>query len=146
MGKVGELMINKRSVYEIVKGNPIGSKGKVITSWDMFADMCERRRFINRLGHDVVDLVFDHHNITDVRRGHMARDFLAFLNGKQDEIVIPNANVPKRQRMDMSFDESVDVDLDVSMSSQPDYEKRIADLEHQLQLKDDTIKLLSDNH
>ena len=146
MGKDGELVINKRTIYELVKGKEIGSKGKKITSRDMFDTMCKKRNFSHRLGGDIVDMVFDLHNIVDDDRGNERARFIGFLNSQQDEIIISNASVPKRQRLDMSFEESADVDLDVSMTSQPDYEKRVADLEHQLRLKNETMELMAENH
>ena len=103
MGKDGELVINKRTIYELVKGKEIGSKGKKITSRDMFDTMCKKRNFSHRLGGDIVDMVFDLHNIVDDDRGNERARFIGFLNSQQDEIIISNASVPKRQRLDMSL-------------------------------------------
>ena len=140
MGKDGELVINKRSVYEIVKGKEIGNNGKIITSWDEFDKMCMKRRFVFRLGGDVVDMVFDHHNIVD-DKAHERSRFISFLNGKQDQIIMTQACLAKRQRLDMSFEESVDNDLDVSMCSQQDDDSStIEELRRQLKERDEVIR------
>ena len=152
MGKE-DTVIDEKAVLEILKGKPLGAKRISITSRDMFQKMRSDNRFKRAVGDDAVKLILDHFNVENdsiTRRG-----VTRFLNSQRSEFTIANVYVRKRKYMDMSFEEDGDAiddnddDLDVSMSSQKsinDLDRTISDLRHQLELRDQTIRVMAENH
>ena len=149
---MSDLVINEKTALEILKGKPLGSNGKTITSRAMFADMRTKSRFHSALGNSACEVLMSHFNIAD-EKGHVRRDMLKFLNGKTSEIIIDSGHQSKRSKLDMSFDESLDGNLDVSMASQQSEADEIADLRRQLKesqeelrRKDEGMSLMGENY
>ena len=149
MGKNEETVINESAVLEILKGKSLGAGCTVITSRDMFREMRSKNRFKRAIGDDAANLIIDHFNIEN--NATSRRSVTRFLNSDRSDLTFANVHVRKRQYMDMSFEEDGEEveDFDVSMSSQKsinDLDQTISDLRHQLDLRDQTIRVMADNH